>query len=71
MKVFVAHFEHKHGGDIRVFGSHAKAQAWKDKIGLEYWPEVSSDPLPEDPCGDEYFDLINGEWFSIEECEVE
>lgn len=76
MKVFVAIYEHRHGNDVRVFDSFAKAQAWKDDIGTTYWTDVSEDPQPEDACGDEYFELASesftrGEYFTIEECEVE
>ena len=70
-KVVVAIYEHRHGMDTRVFGLWGKAQAWKDVIGADNWYRVSEDPQPEDPCGDEYFDLVNGEWFNVEECEVE
>ena len=70
-KVVVAIYEHRHGMDIRVFYSWEQAQAWKDEVGADNWYRVSDDPQPEDACGDEYFDLIDGEWFYIEECEVE
>ena len=70
-KVFVAIHEHRHGYDVRVFDLWKKAQVWKDEIGAEWWSEVSDDPQPEDPCGDEYFDRVEGEWFNVEDCEVE
>ena len=72
-KVIVATYEHRHGTDIRVFDSFEKAQVWKDEIGAEWWSEVSDDTQPEDPCacGDEYFERAEGEWFNVEECEVE
>lgn len=70
-KVFVAVYEHRHGTDVRVFKEWKSAQAWKDEIGADEWSCVSDDPQPEDNCGDEYFDLVTGEWFNIEECEVE
>lgn len=73
MKVFVAFYDHRHGYDVRVFSKFSGAQAWKDELGAEFWTEVSNDPRPEDPCGDEYFELAgeNNEYFYIEECEVE
>lgn len=70
-QVTVAVFEHRHGMEFRAFDSFEKAQAWKDEIGAEFWSNVSNDPQPEDPCGDEYFDLADGSWFYIEVCEVE
>ena len=54
-----------------MFDNYTKVQAWKDEIGAEFWRRVSDDPQPEDPCGDEYFDLMSGEWFTVEECDVE
>lgn len=70
-KVIVAIYEYRNGSTVRVFDNYTKVQAWKDEIGAEFWRRVSDDPQPEDPCGDEYFDLVNGEWFTVEECEVE
>ena len=73
MKVFVAIYEHRHGSDVRVFDTFAKAQAWKDELGAECWDNVSDDPQPEDPCGDEYFGLAGescDEYFNVEELEV-
>ena len=70
-KVVVAIYEYRNGMGVRVFDSLEKAQAWKDEIGAGEWGRASDDPQPEDACGDEYFDLIDGEWFYVEECEVE
>ena len=70
-KVVVAIYEHRHGMGTRVFDSWKKAQAWKDEIGADNWYRASDDPQPEDACGDEYFDLVDDEWFYVEECEVE
>ena len=70
-KVMVAIYDHQDGMDTRAFDSWKKAQAWKDEIGADKWARVSDDPQPEDPCGDEYFDLVDDEWFNVEECEVE
>ena len=69
--VCVAIYEHRHGIDVRVFDAFAKAQAWKDELGAEYWTRASDDPQPEDACGDEYFDIAYGEYFTICELEVE
>ena len=70
-KVVVAIYEYRNGMSVRVFDLWEKAQAWKDKIGAEEWCRASDDTQPEDACGDEYFDLIDNEWFYVEECEVE
>ena len=70
-KVVVAIYEYRNGKDTRVFDSWKKAQAWKDEIGAWEWGRASDDPQPEDACGDKYFDLIDDEWFYVEECEVE
>ena len=70
-KVIVAIHEYRNGQTVRVFDTPAKAQEWKDEIGADNWGVVSKDPQPEDPCGDEYFELSEDEWFTVEECDVE
>ena len=70
MKVYVAIHEHRHGMDVNVYDTWAGAEAWKEEIARENWDRVSEDPLLEDDCADEYFDLVHGEWFRIEECHV-
>lgn len=76
MKVFVAIYEHKHGFNTRVFKEFKDVQKWKDEIGAEGWASVSDDPQPEEPCGDEYFDLAgdspgNYEFFTWDLCPIE
>ena len=70
MKVYVAIQEHRHGMDVNVYNTWAGAEAWKEEIARENWDRVSEDPLPEDDCADEYFDLVHGEWFRIDEHHV-
>lgn len=71
MNVFVAMYSNHHGISCRAFNSFAKAQGWKNGIGVDNWKSVSNDPVPTDECGDEYFNLAFGEYFDIEECVVE
>ena len=49
-----------------------RSQARELRKDISEWHEdFEVDSVPEDACGDEYFDLIDGEWFNVEECEVE
>ena len=46
MKVFVAIYEHRHGTDINVFDSEAKALAWRVEIARDCWPTRTRSPMP-------------------------
>lgn len=74
MKVWAAIHETRHGFINRVFDSYQKVQDWKDEIGKLEWGSISTAPIPDDSCGDEYFDLageMRGQYFYYDECEVE
>jgi hypothetical protein len=78
MKVFVAHYEHRHGDDIRVFATEEAAEKWRQAVADEWWEhEMEGDP-PSNPeeLADEYFDRMgerysDSEYFSVYEREVE
>jgi hypothetical protein len=77
-KVIVATYEHRHGEDQRVFATEAQAEAWKNALGTEYWPEeLYDEPLPADASmiGTEYFNAMSDsgrpEYFRVEVLEVE
>jgi hypothetical protein len=72
MKIFVTLYEHEYGSDHTAHKTMAGAQARKDEIGNEWWErEFGDTPRPEGSVGDAYFDRIDGEYFSIEEVELE
>lgn len=72
MKIFVALYEHKFGSDTTAHQTMAGAQARKDAIGDEWWDtEFPGVTRPVTAIGDAYFDRIDGEFFNIEECEVQ
>lgn len=73
MNVFVATYEHRHGRDISVFKTREGAEAWAISLATEYWEaELGQRPMPADgsDLADEYFHLVDDEYFDVEECEV-
>lgn len=77
MKVYVAIYEHRHGTDVNVFDSEAKALAWRAEIARDCWKEFLDEPMPEDEeevCR-VYWEVAgecmnHAEYFNIEEKEV-
>lgn len=77
MKVFVAVYEHRHGTDINVFDSEAKALAWRAEIARDCWKEFLDEPMPEgeDEMCRVYWEVAgecmnHAEYFNIEEKEI-
>jgi len=78
MKVYVTVYEHRHGTDVLVFDSRAKAEAWRTEIAIQWWEnEFSGEPKPgDDTIADVYFERMadavgQGEFFNIYESNVE
>ncbi len=78
MKVIVAVYSHRHGGDVRVFKTDEGARKWRRQIAEEEYPREMNEPPPTDreEAADRYFERLaergdDGESFSTEQCEVE
>ena len=74
MLVYVATYTHRHGTDVAAFSTNAKAQAWAAEIASDWWEEELGDvPRPLDPAAlaDEYFHLVEDEFFDIAECTLD
>lgn len=74
MTVFVATLEYKYGKEVRVFSTAKRAEDWRQEIAHEYWSkEIGEEPDDCKDAADEYFEYMesSGEFFSVEECEVE
>lgn len=74
MTLYLAIYEHKHGGDYAIFSTEENAMKWKNEIGKTYWSDVSNEAPPTESIGDEYFNLAGemcDEWFNIEEHEID
>lgn len=76
MIVYVALYEHKHGVDVSVFSSEAKAHEWSIEIAEEYWDDWMDEQKPEDKdeLASQYWEEVGdhhpGEYFSIYPKEV-
>lgn len=69
MKVWVAIYEHRYGHDIRTFDDAQKAEAWREEIAEDYWSNLDRGDLLFDV--DVYWVIVEDEWFSYNEYEVE
>lgn len=77
MIIFIAKYDHRHGSDVRAFKTEGQARAWRAAIADEWWETEIGVNKPDDPetAANIYFDVMGerskGEWFSIEETELE
>lgn len=72
--VFVTTHEHRHGRDVYVWATAHRAELERQRIASDYWEdELAGAEIPDDPreAANAYFDLVDGEFFSVDECEVQ
>lgn len=75
--VYVATYDYRYGVNIRVFTTNEAAVRWRDEIATEEWSNEFSDAPPTENIGETYFEAMSermwgdGEYFRIDECEVE
>lgn len=71
MKIYLAIYTHNYGADYAVFSTKEKAVEWGNEIGKSYWADASNEDPPTEDIGDKYFEMIEFEWFNIEELELD
>jgi len=72
-QVTVATYENRGGVDTRVFSEPELAVRWKAQLAEILWDQKLRDvPKPSrEAMGAEYFDLVEGEFFESQVCDVE
>lgn len=69
MTVWVLVIEHKHGFNHYAHRTEAGAMKTLAEYVAEWWSEVSTDPMPDDPAEAVkiYFEDHQSEWYTLEE----
>lgn len=78
-EVWVARWEHRSGGSIRVFLTEDAALEWKVQLALAWWddeiPDSELRPTDDHELADRYFEIMgerssNAEYFGCTEVEI-